>query len=164
MISHIHKGIYQSGKSALEQSEQLRADGIRAVVRLDRAWPVSLMSAHWPADFSVLYVPFDDGTPVPEGVFEKVTPFMHEALSGGGKVLVHCQMGISRSTTMVLAYLIEYEGMSLPDAFRLVHQARPLVWPHMALIRSLAEHYRLPYSANELANDEFLARMLGNEI
>lgn len=160
MISHIHNGIYLSGKAALEQANDLRADGVRAVVRLDRVFPLSLPSSHWPGDFSVLHLPIEDGAPVPDGVFRQVTDFMHQHLSNGEKVLVHCQMGISRSTTMVLAYLIEHEGMSLPQAFQVVRAGRPGVWPHMALIRSLVAHYKLPYTANQMSSEEFLVKLL----
>ena len=160
MVSHIHNGIYLGSKSALELADDLRADGLRAVVRLDRAFPLTLASSHWPPDFSVLYLPIEDAAPVPDGVFAKVTDFMHQHLSGEEKVLVHCQMGISRSATMVLAYLIEYENMSLPEAFKLVRANRSIVWPHMALIRSLVEHYKLPYTPNQMSSEEFLAKLL----
>jgi len=38
--------------------------------------------------------------------FEKTNSFLHTCKQKGEKVLVHCQMGISRSSTVVLAYLI----------------------------------------------------------
>ena len=34
--------------------------------------------------------------------------FIHSGLSGGGKVLVNCQMGVSRSSALALAYMILY--------------------------------------------------------
>jgi protein-tyrosine phosphatase len=35
----------------------------------------------------------------------------------GGRVLVHCRAGVSRSATLCLAYLISCRGMSLNDAY-----------------------------------------------
>ena len=36
--------------------------------------------------------------------FSRVCDFIDEAVAGGGAVFVHCQMGISRSASCVIAY------------------------------------------------------------
>lgn len=41
-----------------------------------------------------------------------------------GKVLVHCAMGLSRSATLVLAYLMIHENMKLEDAIEAVSANR----------------------------------------
>jgi len=38
--------------------------------------------------------------------FERVCAFIDEALQAGGRVLVHCEWGVSRSPTLVAAYLM----------------------------------------------------------
>ena len=43
-----------------------------------------------------------------------------------GKILVHCREGVSRSATLVLAYLIKYQDMSLKDALTHVRSKRDL--------------------------------------
>ena len=54
------------------------------------------------------------------------TAFLHEQLTvRGHSVLVHCMAGVSRSVTVVLAYLIRYQNMSLDDAFQHVKQRHP---------------------------------------
>lgn len=48
--------------------------------------------------------------------FEETTNFIHDALKNGGKILIHCQVGVSRSATIVLAYLMMKRKMSAIEA------------------------------------------------
>jgi protein-tyrosine phosphatase len=59
------------------------------------------------------------------------------AESPDNKVLVHCFAGKSRSTTMVLAYLMEAQGMTLLEAYTLVKEKRPIVLPNMGFMVQL---------------------------
>ena len=48
--------------------------------------------------------------------------------------LVHCSAGMSRSATLVLAYLVRHVGMSLLDALSHTKARRPLVSPLSSLL------------------------------
>lgn len=52
-------------------------------------------------------------------------------------VLVHCVQGISRSTSVVLAYLMRHERMSLRDAFTRVKSVRTIVAPREEFLEQL---------------------------
>nr|XP_008112492.1 PREDICTED: dual specificity protein phosphatase 13 isoform X2 [Anolis carolinensis]XP_008112493.1 PREDICTED: dual specificity protein phosphatase 13 isoform X2 [Anolis carolinensis] len=57
--------------------------------------------------------------------FYDAADFIHKALkTGGGKVFVHCAMGLSRSATLVLAYLMIYENLTLVEALKAVDSHR----------------------------------------
>merc|ERR1712216_759875 len=47
--------------------------------------------------------------------FDEALSFMDSARAAGGRVLVHCLVGASRSVTMCLAYMIARENMALRD-------------------------------------------------
>ena len=46
----------------------------------------------------------------------EVIEFLDSALASGGKVLVNCHLGVSRSAACVLAYLLTRHHMSLAEA------------------------------------------------
>ena len=63
--------------------------------------------------------------------------FIHQAIEGSGRVLVHCAAGISRSSTLVLAYFLLHRKQSLHDAFREVIGRRRVVWPNDGFMGTL---------------------------
>lgn len=56
-----------------------------------------------------------------------------------GKILVHCSAAVSRSPTIVAAYLIKRCDMSLKDALGLIIRVRPAVCPNDGFLRQLKE-------------------------
>ncbi|XP_028982751.1 dual specificity protein phosphatase family protein [Betta splendens] len=58
--------------------------------------------------------------------FRVAADFIHKALKSKGKVLVHCIMGVSRSATLVLGYLMLRQRLPLREALRLVVQKRAI--------------------------------------
>ncbi|XP_026319364.1 dual specificity protein phosphatase 13-like [Hyposmocoma kahamanoa] len=64
--------------------------------------------------------------------------FIEEALSSGGRVLVHCLMGVSRSATCALAFLMIKRRMSLTEALATV-RARRDIHPNEGFLRQLQQ-------------------------
>lgn len=56
--------------------------------------------------------------------------FIHNKLNDGHVVIVHCWSGVSRSSTMIIAYLIKYKKMSFADAMQHVADCRPKISPN----------------------------------
>jgi len=65
--------------------------------------------------------------------------FMQQAIEPGGGVLVHCFAGKSRSTSMVIAYLMVSQGMQYLSAFDLVREKRPSVNPNAGFCTQLRD-------------------------
>lgn len=59
-----------------------------------------------------------------------VTDFIHREIVSGGKCLVHCQMGISRSSSIVIAYLMRYHNMTRDKAYVFTKMRRPQINPN----------------------------------
>ena len=91
-----------------------------------------------------MHVPFDDGSPIPEKQFVKCLgwlKFMHE---NGHTILVHCAAGISRSVTILAAFM-HYEGiMDFNDALDRIKMNRPNASPAPAVSRSAKQMLKVP--------------------
>ncbi|TDH13359.1 hypothetical protein EPR50_G00056810 [Perca flavescens] len=68
--------------------------------------------------------------------FLPAAEFIHRALSRGGKVLVHCHVGVSRSATLVLAYLMLKQNLTLVEAICAVKDNRGVI-PNRGFLRQL---------------------------
>ncbi|OCT89897.1 dual specificity protein phosphatase 26 [Xenopus laevis] len=68
--------------------------------------------------------------------FYPAADFIHKALRGRGKILVHCAMGVSRSATLVLAYLMIHHNMTLVEAITTVKERRGII-PNRGFLRQL---------------------------
>lgn len=62
--------------------------------------------------------------------FQEGIQFINQALYTGGTVLVHCFAGVSRSATIVIAYLMQELGMPFMEAMNFVKRRRPIVFPN----------------------------------
>jgi dual specificity MAP kinase phosphatase len=156
--SPILHDLYVCSLAALGNLPATRALGIRAVLRLDDL--EGRGDEQWPGDFTLLDVPINDGEPVAADLLRRGTAFIDAQRRAGHKVLVHCVGGVSRSVTFTLAYLIEYQGMSLPEAYARIILRRAVARPHGELLASLVKHYHLPHSLDEARDDSFPDRLL----
>ncbi|XP_050671105.1 dual specificity protein phosphatase 13-like isoform X1 [Leptidea sinapis] len=70
--------------------------------------------------------------------FHIAANFIDDGLSRGGRVLVHCFMGVSRSATCALAFLMIKRGMTFTEAVALVRSRRD-IHPNEGFVRQLQD-------------------------
>lgn len=70
--------------------------------------------------------------------FKPTVRFIDDAVSNNGRIFVHCRAGISRSVTLVVAYLMIRKDMTAADALRTVKLVRDIARPNDGFLIQLA--------------------------
>ncbi|CAI5460185.1 unnamed protein product [Closterium sp. Yama58-4] len=132
----IDEGLYLGSLNSASNREALLELGIKSIVTVanDTGAPP------FPDTFSYTMVHVADAMHVDlaahfEGCFEAI----EEGRRAGG-VLVHCLAGMSRSATIVIAYMMKTKGWDLRTALSHVRQCRPIVQPNIGFLRQLQEY------------------------
>lgn len=71
--------------------------------------------------------------------FQKACAFIDEALQNGNAIYVHCLAGISRSPTIVAAYLIQSHGMTVEEALNHICERRSIINPNNGFRKALSQ-------------------------
>jgi protein-tyrosine phosphatase len=89
---------------------------------------------------ATLTILHSDQEPSLSQFFDLTTNRIKEALATGKKVLVHCGAGISRSPTIVAAYLCS-TGLTVDEAINKIKVKRPKINPWAGFVSELKERY-----------------------
>uniref|UniRef100_A0A3Q4HM18 protein-tyrosine-phosphatase n=1 Tax=Neolamprologus brichardi TaxID=32507 RepID=A0A3Q4HM18_NEOBR len=122
--------------SAIHSSrrETLAAAGITAVLNVSSTCP-----NFYEGEFQYLRLTVEDTLAADiRACFSAAIAFIVQS-SSGGRVLVHCQAGISRSATICLAYLMHTQRVRLDEAFDFVKQRRHVISPNLAFMGQLLQ-------------------------
>jgi len=149
--SRIAEHIYLGSDTVAKNHEILKQNGITHVLNCVGF----VCPEYFKSDFSykTLWLrdsPTEDITSILYDVFD----YFEDVREQGGRVLVHCCQGVSRSTTLVIAYLMWREGQSFEDAFQFVKSARAVTNPNMGfacqLVQCQKRVHAMPASPNSV--------------
>ena len=83
-------------------------------------------------------------------LFYDVVNFLEDAISTGGRVLIHCNYGISRSSSMAICYLMHARNWDYERALSHLKSVRSICEPNAGYVLSLmtwASHRQQPHKS-----------------
>ncbi|RUS24772.1 protein-tyrosine phosphatase-like protein [Jimgerdemannia flammicorona] len=80
--------------------------------------------------------------------FNETYEFTDTALKSGGRVLIHCMAGISRSATIVTAYLMRSQSMPVKQALAHLKAVRNVINPNLGFFTQLEIYQDVRYDVD----------------
>ena len=128
----LYLGTYEDAKNLKDSNDY----GITRVISLGTENNVSEILD---STFDKLQIDIVDHADAPiDDEFERCIDFINKE----GRVLVHCRRGISRSSTIVLAYLMKKEKMTLDAAYDLTRERRGCINPNLGFHLTLEKYQK----------------------
>lgn len=127
------EGLYIGDAEAAKEWEMIEELGIERIISLGNENELKKYKYFENIEYLKIIIEDDDNENIQQ-YFEMCNNFI--AL---GNVLVHCHKGISRSATIVIAYLMYTHQMDFTEAFEKLKTVRSFIEPNKGFIRQLQE-------------------------
>ena len=102
--------------------------------------PTSEFRSCFEGDFRYLRLHLsDDESQDLEQVLLTGTKFLQEECNNLN-VMVHCRQGVSRSVSVVLAWMLRYQGLTLCQALKEIRKEHPDAAPNLGFLQQLSEY------------------------
>jgi len=128
--------LYLGDVRSCRDRDALKAVGITHIVNVTKD-----LNDEFREDFQYYRIPmWDDFRKDIKKHFKDAFSFIDRALKDNGTVFIHCQAGISRSSTFVIGYLMHVGFGNLCKSYDYVKSLRPQICPNVGFMTSLTEY------------------------
>jgi len=134
-------GLILGPLQAAKSLDILRGLGISHVVCIRVAKEAFSVKPRFPDDFKYMVVDLADSEEQNLiRYFPAAKGFIDTAIQGGGRVLVHCNGGISSSPAFVIMFVMQHFQISWEDALHYVQNRRYCISPNSGFITQIKEY------------------------
>nr|XP_009935325.1 PREDICTED: dual specificity protein phosphatase 4 [Opisthocomus hoazin] len=127
--------LYLGSAYHASRKDMLDALGITALINVSANCP-----NHFEGHYQYKCIPVEDNHKADiSSWFMEAIEYIDSVKECCGRVLVHCQAGISRSATICLAYLMMKKRVKLEEAFEFVKQRRSIISPNFSFMGQLLQ-------------------------
>jgi len=135
----VFPNVYVGDVYAAHNTNELKKRGFTHVVNVACG-----VAPAFPKDFTYLHIPLlDCASENIQDHFHKTSQFIQDALTGGGRVLVHCLKGVSRSATIAAAFVMKARSASPSQAVEFLRKNRPVIKPNSGFMNQLEVYFKV---------------------
>jgi atypical dual specificity phosphatase len=136
-LHEVYNNIYVGNISTAYNKEKLEELGIKNVVTA-----ISGMHEIYPKNFKYKLVDIlDINKQNLMPVFDDTSDFIEKCIEKGEKVYVHCMCGVSRSVSIVCAYLARKHDIKPLNALEMIRGVRKIAKPNPSFLQQLENYY-----------------------
>ena len=129
-------GVYVGSVGAAKNVDGLRALGVTHVLCVCNGMPAGGFAPRGTFVHRSIEIRDSVDADIAEH-FETTREFIRDALARGGRVLVHCFQGRSRSVAVCAMFMMCERGMTLKEAMTAIRAVRPRAMPNSGFMRAL---------------------------
>lgn len=130
--NYISHNIYLGGARTAENLATLKELNITRVLVIGTG-----LTCHFPDDIHYYHIAIEDQDD--QNIFQFFLPAIEFIDKASDNVLVHCYAGVSRSASLVIAYLMYKNHISLSEAIKLVKSKRSCISPNFGFMLQLRD-------------------------
>lgn len=130
-IHEVHPGVFISDGYISTQYDFLKSLGIKQILTVAKE-----LKQHNQSDFKTMYISIDDD---PDENIMQYFDQAHEFISKA-PTLVHCFAGISRSASIVIAYVMKVKQLHVTDAIKQCKKIRSIIDPNEGFVKQLHDY------------------------
>jgi hypothetical protein len=135
VISHITDNLFLGSINGASSKDLLKEKSIQIIINITPEQP------KYPDDFEYHNIPILDNPFVKISEhFDETYKLIKKAKESNKNVFVHCMAGISRSATIIIAYLMKENKMTLNKAYTFVKEKRRIIEPNFSFYCQLVEY------------------------
>ena len=156
-VSEIEPNLFLSSRQTAMKPSTYRDYNIEAVVSLTTNninYPDGVISKHFHVQDSYFNL-------IHQTLTEAIE-FIEAMVSQNKKVLVHCEVGVSRSASCVIAYLMKTKHINFEHAYTFVKERRQIVSPNPGFTMQLYEYQMKLGIKDSKQNRLFVRNLLEN--
>ncbi|XP_061672695.1 dual specificity protein phosphatase 18 [Syngnathoides biaculeatus] len=132
--------LYVSNARAASRDCLLSAHNITCVINVTESGSSSRGRPVLPG-VEYVHIPLSDSPSAPLGDhFDEVADKIQQVARLGGRTLVHCNAGVSRSAALCMAFLLKHHDATLVEAHARLKACRPTARPNNGFWRQLIQY------------------------
>lgn len=135
-LDEVYENIYVGNISTACNKDKLEELGIKNVITAISGVPEIYKDINYKL-VDVLDITKQNMIPV----FDDTSQFIEDSLKDGGKVYVHCMCGVSRSVSIVCAYLAKKHGIDPITALDMIKKNRAVANPNPSFMQQLENYF-----------------------
>ena len=139
-MSLILKNLFLGSAFDAQDFLALRKNNIHLIVNVTKDIHIDNYRGLGFEDIKVIRIPIDDihtESLNTNNLLETTLETIKKYIDENKGVLVHCRAGVSRSASIVIAYLMKYHNLSFNQAHEYVRTKRPIINPNVGFISQL---------------------------
>eukprot|EP00128_Syssomonas_multiformis_P017256 Colp12_sorted_trinity150504_noHs@7944 len=152
-------GLFIGSAKPAQDKEWLTDAGITHIVNVTELKEdgAPLFPCRYPNNFTYKHICVRDDVDVAlSNHFHAASEFILDAHRKNGRVLVHCKGGVSRSATIVIAFLMKQHRLSFRDALWHLKRRKSNVGPNIAFMAQLVELERSLYGKATYTKEAYM--------